>query len=241
MKSQGSENLFCEFSDAIVPYLYGEASVSECERFESHVADCSACTDELAELSFARYSVFEWQQEEFSTMPTPEFVIPFDLKTVESTGFLTGLRELIAFNWATAIGACAVLTVVAGLGFVAVNYYGNSGSELAGIDEANQNISIERPASSPVVPVTEQKVEVVSTAAKTDSEPSVVPAKASTIDHRPKRLTMSRNKVPRLVNTEAVRAPQRQDRGTPSLTAGTDEDDRSLRLTDLFDSVDTRL
>ena len=241
MRSEESVNLMCEFSEVIVPYLYGEASASECERFESHVADCSACTDEFAELSFARFSVFEWQKEEFASMPTPEFVIPYDLKAAESTGFLTGLRELIAFNWATAIGACAVLTVVAGLGFVAVNYFGNSGSELAGIDEANKNISIAKPASSPLVPVTNQKVEVVSTDAKPDLQRSVVPAKASTIDHRPKRLTMSNNKVPRLVNTEAVKAPQPQDRRTPSLTVGTDEDDRSLRLTDLFDSVDTRL
>lgn len=241
MRSEESVNLMCEFSETIVPYLYGEASAHEGERFESHMLGCSACTDEFAELSFSRYSVFEWQKEEFASMPTPEFVIPYDVKNVEATGFLTGLRELIAFNWATAAGAFAVIAVVAGLGFFVVNFSGNSESQLAGVDETNKNISVVRPALSALDPATEQKVEVVSTAPEADPRRGVVPIRASVTNHRQKQRSTSNSNASRLGNTEAVKVPQPQDRRTPSLTVGADEDDRSLRLTDLFDSVDTRL
>ena len=240
MKSEGLENLVCEFSDAIVPYLYGEASVSESDRFESHVADCPACTDEFAELSFSRYSVFEWKKDEFVPMPTPQIVIPY-ARPVGSAGFFEGLREMFAFNWASAVGVAAAFTVIAGLGFVAVDYFGNSERQLAGIDDANKNVPVMRPASSPVAQLPEPKVEIVTTAPKSEPQRGVVAVKASTVNRRPKQLTMSNKNAPRLVNTEAVKLPQQQDRRTPSLTAGPDDDDRSLRLTDLFDSVDTRL
>ncbi len=241
MKSVASEKTICDFSESILPYLYGESSDGERDRFDAHLAECSICTDEFADLSFSRYSVFVWQKEEFAPMPTPQFTIPYDLENAKATGFLTGFRELISFNWATAAGAFAVIVVVIGLGFFVINYPGNPESQLAGIDETNKNISVVKPASSPLVPAAEQKVEVVTTAPQTDSERNVVPIRASVTNRRQKQRSTSISNAPRLGNAEAVRVPQPQDRRTPSLTAGTDEDDRSLRLTDLFDSVDTRL
>lgn len=240
MRSVETIDLKCDFRDAILPYLYGESSSADRDRFESHLVDCSACTDEFAELSFARYSVFEWQKEEFASMPTPQIVIPYKQKTDRDLGFFAGLRELLVLNWATTAGAVAVLAVVAGLGFLAVNYDRDPGAQLAGIDETNKNISTVKTVPSPVAPVTGRDVEVVTTEPRSDPQRSVVPIKATTVNRRPKQPTAPNSIAPRQLNTEAVRVPQ-QDRRTPSLTGGADDDDRSLRLTDLFDAVDTRL
>lgn len=240
MKSEVTENLSCEFSEAIVPYLYGESTEAERDRFETHMADCSPCTDEFAELSFSRYSVFEWQKEEFAPMATPQIVIPYGIKQAESAGLMAGLRELFGFNWASAVGAAAALAIIAGLGFVAVNFFGSSQPQIAAIDETNSNIQVAKPQSPKVIPDVESKVEVVAKAPKVESERSIHPVKASTNIRRPKQTTTASSSSPRLINNDAVNIPRRQEVRSPSLTADADDDDKSLRLTDLFETVDTR-
>ncbi len=241
MKSEVTENLICEFNDAIVPYLYGESSEAERDRFETHMADCTPCTDEFAGLSFSRYSVFEWQKEEFAPMPTPQIVIPYAAKQIGSVGFFAGLRELLAFNWATELGAAAALAVVVGVGFVAVNYYGKAEPQIATINESNKNVAVAMPGSSPIAPVVESKVEIATKAPVVTHDPGSQPVKVATSERRPKQTITANNVTPKSVNSEDVRATPKQIRKSPSLTAEADDDDKSLRLTDLFDTVDTRL
>lgn len=241
MKSEVTENLMCEFSEAIVPYLYGESTEAERERFETHMADCSPCTDEFAELSFSRYSVFEWQKEEFAPMPTPQIVIPYAAKHVESAGFMAGLREFLGLNWASALGAAAALAIIAGLGFVAVNYFGGSQPQIAAVDETNTNVQVVKPVSPQIIATTRPKDEVVAKTPKVEPERSIQPVRASTNVRRPKRALTANSNSPKLVNNDAVNIAPRQIRRSPSLTADADDDDKSLRLTDLFETVDTRL
>ena len=244
MKSEVTKDFICEFSDSIVPYLYGESSEAERDRFETHIADCTPCTDEFAGLSFSRYSVFEWQKEEFAPMPTPQIVIPYAAKPIEAAGFFAGLRELLAFNWATAVGAAAVLAVVVGIGFVAVNYFGKTEQQIATINESNKNVAVAIPASSPIVPVVEPKIVTVAKTPDVTPVRGPQPVKIAAInqtERRPKQTTTANNVLPKGVNNEDVRSTPKQVRKSPSLTAEADDDDRSLRLTDLFDTVDTRL
>ncbi|MBK7935455.1 MAG: zf-HC2 domain-containing protein [Acidobacteria bacterium] len=241
MKGEAIENLVCEFSEAIVPYLYGESSDAERERFETHMADCLPCTDEFAELSFSRYSVFEWQKEEFAPLKTPRIVIPYEERSEAVIGSFAGFRQLLAFNWSTAVGAAAAIAIIAGIGFVAINNFGRSEQQFAGVDESNNNIQIAKPVSSPVVAAVSPKIDPVITAASSAPDRSVVAVKATAINRRPKQTLTAKSNLPRPVNVDAVNIPPRENRKTPSLTAGTDDDDKSLRLTDLFDTVDTRL
>jgi len=241
MKSEASENLVCEFGEAIVPYLYGESSDIERDRFDAHVAECTPCADEFAELSFSRYSVFEWQKEEFAPMPTPRIVIPYEVSDAVKAGFFDQLRGLIAFNWAGAVGAAAIVAVIAGLGFVAINYFGKSDQQIASVDETNKNIAIVEPVATPLVAVVEPKVLPAVAVTRPGPERTAEPVRAASANRRPKQTSTAHSNIPRPVNVDAVNVPLRENRKTPSLTAGTDDDDRSLRLTDLFDTVDTRL
>lgn len=241
MKSEASENLVCEFGEAIVPYLYGESSDIERDRFDAHLAECTPCADEFAEMSFSRYSIFEWQKEEFAPMATPRFIIPYEEKVTVSIGFFAGIRELLAFNWATAVGAAATVAIIAGIGFVAINYFDKSEQQIARVDESNKNIQIVKPVSSPVVIAAEPKVDQVVTSPRSEPERTVIPVRVASVNRRPKQTSTANSNIPRPVNVDAVNVPLRENRKTPSLTAGTDDDDKSLRLTDLFDTVDTRL
>ena len=142
MLSNGNHNS-CEFFAAIVSYLYNETGEAERVRFESHLANCDACTDEFATISNARFSVFEWQREEFSNLPTPEIVIPYAAKRpvpakVETVGFLSGLGKMISFgSWATAMPSFAAILVCLGLTVAAFLYFGSRNDQIAGNSTPN--------------------------------------------------------------------------------------------------------
>lgn len=240
MKSDTVKNFVCEFSESVVPYLYGESSDSERDRFELHMVDCTPCTDEFAELSFSRYSVFEWQKEEFAPMLTPQIFIPYEVKQVESSGFFASLRDLLLSSRATPLRVAATIVIVVGCGFVAFNYFGKTEQQIASVDETNKNVQIVRTVPSPVIAAVEPKVGGSAPSPKVELE-RVVPLRASTIIRRPKPTSTANSNSPRQVSNDAVSIPPRQDRKSPSLTAGTDDDDKSLRLTDLFEAADTRL
>ena len=68
----------CSFSAEIPAYLYGEIGNRGKSEFETHLSDCSNCIDELADLSFARFSVQEWREAEFAHLETPVMKSPYE-------------------------------------------------------------------------------------------------------------------------------------------------------------------
>ena len=136
----------CGFEDVMVSYIYDEIATSERRKFESHLVDCSACTDEFAAVSNARFSVFEWQKEEFAHLPTPEIIIPYKAAATEEAaiGFLSGLRGLFSGFGMPATVAAALLVCV-GLGFMAVTFLGRGEQDIA------SNIKLETPATPVIV------------------------------------------------------------------------------------------
>src|SRR2546423_717348 len=110
----------CEFSSEIVSYMYDELVRAKRDRFETHLADCTSCIDEFAEVSNSRYSVYEWRKVEFDPLETPEFAISYAEKPREVAVRATSWLE--AFSGIFAIGrtpmfasAAAVLVIVLGL------------------------------------------------------------------------------------------------------------------------------
>src|SRR5207245_11780758 len=102
--------------------------------------DCTVCTDDFAAISNARFSVFEWQKEEFAHLPTPEIVIPYAAKKAvaeenASVGVLAGFRGWLSLvNFPVAVAAALAVTV--GLGFLAINYLDRGDQQIA----ANVNV-----------------------------------------------------------------------------------------------------
>lgn len=221
----------CGFDELMVAYIYDEASSTERRRFEGHLLDCVRCTDEFASLSNARLSVFEWQKEDFADLATPHFEIPYEaansVSELEGIGWYAKLQGVFS-GFGFPVAAAAGVLVVLGLGFAAVTLFNAPQPEIAA------NIELERPvvekqpmaapsvitAAVPTVPVNLESENEV------DSEP--VPVKAVKI----KRAKTSRPAVTQ--TAERGVSPTRTPKA-PALNDFEDLDDRSLRLTDLFE------
>src|SRR5437773_5599682 len=116
MLNNNNHDQSCEFFTEIVSYLYNETGDAERRKFESHLSHCGVCTDEFAAISNARFSIFEWQREEFAKLPTPEFHIsyaavkPAAMADVEYKGFFSGLRKAFSLgSWESAVPAFGAL------------------------------------------------------------------------------------------------------------------------------------
>lgn len=235
----------CGFADEIVSYIYDESGEPERRKFETHLIDCSVCTDEFAAISNARFSVFEWQKEEFADLTTPDIVIPYAPKrpTVANenaaVGFFAGLRGLLSFP-TLPVAVAAVLVVCLGVGLVAVNYVNDNVEQVFEVIAPPAEPQIERAAAPPENPSTESEKRreiVASTTASTKSNsPDTKPLKVIAKNRRPRiEKPLTANNTKKLVNDLAVQKQAQQARKAPVLSETEETDDRSLRLADLFD------
>ncbi|MEO6655727.1 MAG: hypothetical protein ABIO36_06550 [Pyrinomonadaceae bacterium] len=228
----------CEFADEIVSYIYCEVGVAERTVFETHLANCPVCTDEFAAISDARFSIFEWRKEEFDSLSTPQIVIPYaakgraDEENVQM-GLLAGLRGLFGAA-RLPVTVAALLLLCLGLGFVAMNYLGGDQQLAANVNVPpvamhNQNTKFPESAIEFEIP-TSKIVKDDPVAGKNPNDTGIYSVKTLG-NHRPNRqLTAS---IQKTFNN----APQRnlQNRKAPVLSSYDDTEDKSLRLSDLFD------
>ncbi len=219
----------CEFTDEIVAYMYDEISEPARSKFEQHLLDCTVCTDEFAGISNARFSVFEWRKEEFAHLPTPQIVIPYQEK---SAGFFAGLRDLLTLSgWPAAATVAAGLIVSIGLGFAAMNYLGGA-QEMASNKAASITIPpVRLPENNAQglqvdAPIKDTETVVATTA----DDRQIRPVRAYAGTQRSKSTTVSQRP-----NNTVVRNPSAITAKAPALTNYDDADDKSLRLSDLFD------
>ena len=216
--------------DDLVAYLYDELNATQMSAFETHLTDCDNCTDEFAELSFARLDVYEWHRDEFAQLATPRFVIPY-AETEAGLSWLDAVRGLLASHtqWATA-GAFALVAVIFGAVFISSmnstnERTGTSNSENFGAVKIQsvdpRAIPKDTPAGTVAVakPEDERQIVRVSTAGKS-SKPSRKPVKIP--ERRPIQPVLS------------------QRNAAPRLNDFVDEDDTTLRLGDLLADVDTK-
>lgn len=215
----------CSFSGELVSYLYGEQAATDRDSFEIHLAECGSCTDEFAELSFARYSVFEWNKEEFVAMETPTFVIPYERATV---GWFAGMQEAFSFNWLAPAAVAATLLFVFGVAFFGLNSETQDQPLIASSPPLIVD-SLPAPQSEIVVTPEVTKVEATTTVAKKTREIPTVKTKLQGISR------------PEITTARSVEAIQKPTRSTvlPEMTAEVEDDD-SLRLADLFDTLDSK-
>ena len=216
----------CSFAAEIVSYLYDEQAVNERNKFEFHLADCESCTDEFAGLSFARYSVFEWNKEEFVAIQTPRIVIPYEN---EKIGWFAGLREAISLNWIAPATVAAALLIVVGIALFGL---GSETQEQSLIAANSPQI-----VTSPINPTPE--IVNVPSLKKEETVMSTVVTK--TRDTRAAKVTVPRNPRIQSIAVKSVNATQKPSRPSsiPEMTAEV-EDDNSLRLADLFDTIDSK-
>ena len=222
----------------MVPYMYGELSSADVSVFESHLLDCAACTDEFAEISNARYEVYDWKKLAFDPLPTPEFEIPRAMQPATSgeASWIDRLRAAFAKGWAVPAMAFASIAVIAGLSGM---FLLRSDTDVAGVDKNEAPIvSPERVQSpTPVANAPGSGAVAVTNGGSANGEPverrSQTPARRA----EPKRAIRSVRPVqPRTVETRATRT---ETPNVPRLNGFDEDEDTSLRLAQLFEDVGT--
>lgn len=231
----------CVSENEIVSYLYDEMPRAARTRFERHLVDCSLCTDEFADISDARFSMYEWNREEFVNIPTPKIAIPYRpvplARSEESSnGFFEGIRawlSLVNIPVAFASG----LVVIFAVGFLAIS--------LAKHGEKQVTF---------VAPTILQSVESVKEVESAKEIKSRDTAQVKSADHLISKLGSDDNKTGRVamvahhrgtVLRHSIIAENTKKTGAamiassaPRLSSDDNSDDDSLRLADLLDDVD---
>lgn len=226
----------CLSVDEILGYLYGELAEEKSDAFDCHLEECGECVSEFAELSQARYPVYEWKKLEFDPLPTPIFTlnraarfrIDHVLASVR-TAFLVG-----PFRFAT--GGIALILIAVAL-FVVFNGHRGSELDLKNISGGPKSpLSVEadlRPEQDSVTdaPVVSEVVE------------KRVPA-TDRFEHRAlarsrSTATKKRLSVPAPPLRSARRIVEDDNKDLlPVLSQFEEVKDNSLRLTDIFDDID---
>lgn len=218
----------CSCADEMVSYIYDELAAHERREFESHLAGCSACTDQFAGISDARLSVFEWQKEEFANLPTPVIDVPYRKASPDiATGWRTGLQRLMGFP--ALAGAAAVLVASLGIGFAIMNLQSGGETAEVKVDES------EPPATSPLPQAEPRTSNHIAKVLRSDtSKPPI-----ANDDPRPRRTPIAGVKAGRATAAKVGRrnkqnaVPNIAVKAKPALTNFDEPVDRSLRLTDL--------
>lgn len=243
----------CNFAVDIVSYLYSEIGGAEKREFESHLAGCTTCSAELASFSSVRSSVSSWRAQEFDPLATPVIDIPFETQIEAAAAgwqgtILTGFKKLFAFSpWPPAAVGFAALAVFIGLGFLAFSYMNRSGNDLA------KNKAVDNPIVSPTAePVKDTgDVAINNSNSKSGSDDKVITpprapepegtvVKASVTQGTPKNKPLKAGAETDTPKKAPDKPATQQNKKAPNLNNYTEEEDSTLRLTDLFEEIDTK-
>ena len=255
---------FCVFADQTVSYLYGESSPSEKTEYESHLKTCAVCADEIAGFGFVRSAVLDWRNEDFAKLPTPVFDVSAiesknsispATKPIESRSWFGGFGKIFSFN--PALASFAVLAVFIAAALFAFRF---SGGEIAGNE--NDAILAETAVVSPTV---EEEIKPEETIAAGKDSKMTLPADVITNDSphhaaRKRQIAVVNSAVkvsegspkfdadssPRNLHdaNSNIKVSKKITTGrkkqVPNLNDVEDEEDKTIRLADLFDEIDAR-
>jgi hypothetical protein len=236
----------CSFAEKTVEYIYDEMNGETKAEFETHLAKCNSCADELAGFGIVRSQVADWKLKEFSPMTTPLIELPI-VQTVENTqvkrGWFESFRNLAMLSpaWMTQTAAFAALAICVGLGL----YIFTSNKKVDNTLIADGNTKPMVNSTPPVKTTPTPKVEVIESTSKSatiqPSKPTIdvvkpiTPRKAvvQAIQTEPKKTVVD----PPTKSKRVVKSVPTLKRTNVELPVNDVEEDDSLRLSDLFDEV----
>lgn len=219
----------CGKSGELMSYLYGEIRPDDSQRFERHIGSCESCAAEAASFASLRAAIGDWKSE-FEELRTPIIDIPYPVREVASApvSIFDSVRAFLSFPKLAAV-SLALLFISAG--FVFYLSGSDSGSLIAGGNQ-NRSKAVTSPTAQPASTNVEKSVEPKSPEiAITTQDPQ--PEKVSDRRSAPERATKS---GPRKVAGNDKKSIKKQP---PTLIDEADDEDKSLRLADLFDEIGT--
>lgn len=98
----------CDMHEALVSYLYNEATPEENVRVQAHLTECGACKQELHAFERVRGMLQQWQVDD---LPVVRVVAE---RSTGERSMLAALKELLSVTpvWAKAIGVAAMAMLV---------------------------------------------------------------------------------------------------------------------------------
>lgn len=258
MLNNNHKNPACAFAEPLISYLYGEIGGVEKVEFEAHLKSCADCSNELAELGFARTAVQEWRVEEFDKLATPIFEVPSNFVenpavAANPRSWFSDWRQIFSFKPALALSAMAIVVALFGVSLFIFNF--KSGNEIA-LKTTNEKI-VKTSVSPTVEKIVQRPNDVAgNNADKAVASPENLPSKVAdkkSVAPKSPTLKVSMN-TPKNNSTggAAIRVVQNTNRENkkppaapksskiPSLIDSPEEEDNSVRLADLFDEIGTR-
>lgn len=244
----------CDWGEALVEYLYGEAAEKESAAFEAHLESCAACTQEMEAFSGVHFAISDWKSKEFDTIQTPAIEIPYEkaerqteVSSVKESWLPAFIRDLFSLSprgWTLATASFAVLVICAGVAFLTMKP-----QKRDDVAETNKN---SRPAVVPTIEKTPEQTNVNKT---TSTDREVKPLKEQNAT-QPELAVESNKKnnsrvvkavetprpTPKVDNTKNndVKRNNKNNNETAPKVIPDDEEDDSLRLAELFEEIDTR-
>lgn len=233
----------CGFADDLLSYLYEEMSRSEASKFENHLPQCENCTFELSDFSIARSGIRDWKSDTFDRLQTPAVVIGYRAsekiiasEPKPSRSWFAGLVEMFSFQSAIGVSAVAVLMVAAVAGFILLK-----SNATAGID--NTEVAAIETDSTPLPD--SNKSTAATSSSRTPTEASELKKNDGPVDNQ--GATVKATKVsgtnsprPKVVKSEPVRSQRQQKPKAMPRLVEDDEEEDTLRLSDLLEEIGTR-
>ncbi len=257
----------CAAAEQMVSYLYGETTPTEKAEFAAHLQSCSACADEFANFGLVRSSVQEWRNEEFLNIETPSFEIQTNHQDKEFVSssyqiWLAKLRHVFTFNPALAAAAFAVLIVCIGFGLFALNFSRTDevAEKTAGKNSIKANVSptVEE-IIQPLKENTADKVSEKSPSEQTptpfvsepkDSQPQIAREKRTAVNDSAIKISgnIPKNNADNAESYRTVKTANKVNKKLPTVqkprvpifSTPEDDEDKSVRLADLFDEIDAK-
>lgn len=211
----------CGFEETLIACLYGEATERERSAFESHVAGCANCTREYAAFEGFRSDMAEWSHEAVQIPPIPNPAETAGSDGLRSAGFVQSLLGLLTANRGlAAAGLAAAVLLAAAAPLVFRSGVFETGTELA----ADNTAAVRRDDGKTARTATPSPAPAEPEGKKTDS---TVPEEGAGTTRR-----QSQERRPARETPKSAKSAKPQTNVT--LTEIDEDEDESLRLSDLF-------
>ncbi len=253
MLNDNHQNLSCNFTEEIISYLYNEMNLSEKLNFEAHLPECAICAREIADFTFVRSEIFNWKSNEFDQCSTPIIEIPYQdsvqpVRPVQiSLPWYNRVRDYFSLSpiWLTASTALALLAICFGLVLVAINSLKTTEVKLAQKNQPNATPTIEVKNVNSTNSTVEPTKPKTSTTSVPPTENSTENAATTNVrgkqSKKPQNATPKRNLPLNSDKNENTITPKFNKKTNSKSLTGEDEEDNSLRLSDLFDEIGDEL
>lgn len=237
----GYHNTNGSHGNELVAYIYGELDETSRNAFELHLAGCDECAIELAAMSDARLGVVEWRRTDFEHLATPEIVIPVDRPVVGNaskprrTPLFAGLVESLLSS--PLFGRAGIGLAAAAL-LIGVIYFAGQRSVTREIAKKPENTVA--PQSAPNETIDAPKETSTATTGDVAKAPMTVDPESKNKERRLAATHVVTNqtvvKSARKSNTVPPKSQVAQKRA-PRLNSFEEEEDKTLRLSDLFAEI----